>query len=217
MRASRKSRIPFFSLGLTGGIGSGKSTVAKLFAECGAGVIDTDEIAHKLTAPGGRAMNMIRQEFGSAFMSEDGSLNRVKMRELVFQDSSAKKKLENILHPMIRQDALDQAAQLKNAYVIFVIPLLVEQPIWQDMVSRILVVDCPEALQIKRVMVRSQMDREQVESIIAAQATRAERRAVADDMILNDKGMEHLSAEVARLDAEYKKIVEKEAMKENLN
>lgn len=209
MPISEKSHTVSFFLALTGGIGSGKSTVARLFAEHGAGVVDMDDIAHGLTAFDGRAMPLIRQEFGGTFINEDGSLNRAKMRELVFQDPSARKKLENILHPMIRQEALDQAACLKNDYIVFVIPLLAEQPIWQDMASRILVVDCPEELQIRRVIMRNQMSREQVESIMATQATRMERRAVADDVILNENGMEHLSAEVARLDVEYRKIAEK--------
>lgn len=211
MPGSQNAQPAFFSLGLTGGIGSGKSTVAALFAEHGAGIVDMDDIAHRLTAPGGKAMNVIRREFGDAYVSKDGSLDRARMRELVFQEPSAREKLENILHPMIRQHAWDQAVQLKTDYVIFVIPLLTEQPAWQEMASRILVVDCPEALQIKRVMARSGMTQQQVESIMATQATRAERKAIADDVILNDNAVENLSAEVGRLDAEYKKIAQKVA------
>ena len=199
----------FFSLGLTGGIGSGKSTVATLFAKCGAGVVDTDDIAHRLTKPGGRAMDAIRREFGAAYVNDEGALDRIKMRELVFQEPAARKKLEAILHPMIQQDAWDQAAKLKTDYIIFVIPLLSEQPVWRVMASRILVVDCSEEEQIRRVMARNGMVREQVEAIMATQATRAERLAIADDVILNDNEMERLSVEVACLDAEYKKIAEK--------
>ncbi len=217
MPGSKNSQPAFFSLGLTGGIGSGKSTVARLFAEHGAGIVDMDDIAHRLTAPGGKAMDVIRREFGKAYISEDGSLDRARMRERVFQEPSARKKLEDILHPMIREDARDQASRLKKDYVIFVIPLLTEQPVWQEMTSRILVVDCPEELQIKRVMTRSGMTRQQVESIMATQATRAERKAVADDVILNDNGMEKLSVDVGRLDAAYKKIAQKVAAGRDLN
>lgn len=217
MPGSQHSQPAFFSLGLTGGIGSGKSTVAKLFAEHGAGIVDMDDIAHQLTAPGGKAMDVIRRDFGSAYVSEDGSLDRARMRELVFQEPQAREKLENILHPMIRQEAWDQAMRLKKDYVIFVIPLLTEQPVWQEMASRILVVDCPEALQIQRVMARSGMTQQQVESIMATQATRAARKMIADDVILNDNGVENLSVEVSRLDAEYKKIAQKMAAKRDLN
>lgn len=217
MPRSQNAQSAFFSIGLTGGIGSGKSTVAKLFAEHGAGIIDMDDIAHRLTAPDGKAMDVIRREFGEAYVSDDGSLDRARMRELVFQEPSARKKLESILHPMIRQEAWDQAMRLKKDYVIFVIPLLTEQPVWQEMASRILVVDCPEELQIQRVMLRSGMLRQQVESIMATQATRTERKAIADDLILNNNGVENLSVEVSRLDAEYKKIAQKVAAGRDLN
>lgn len=206
MPGNESSQPAFFTLGLTGGIGSGKSTVATLFAERGARIVDMDDIAHKLTVPGGKAMDLIRQAFGDAYVRADGSLDRARMRELVFHEQEARKKLESILHPMIHQKAWDQAIQLNGSYVVFVIPLLTEQPVWQKMASRILVVDCPEELQITRVMARSGMTREQVQSIMMTQATRAQRKAIADDVILNDNGVENLSAEVARLDAEYKKI-----------
>jgi dephospho-CoA kinase len=206
MPIGKKTYQPFFSLGITGGIGSGKSTVAKMFKTQGARVIDTDEIAHKLTAPAGKAMAAIRQEFGADFVDRNGSLDRAKMRELVFQIPSARTVLENILHPLIKQEALDQAFLPGEGYVIFVVPLLAERPIWQDMASRILVVDCPEELQIERVIARSNMSREQVMAIMATQATREERRAISDDVILNDGDIDRLSAEVIRLDAIYRKI-----------
>ncbi|MDR0933531.1 MAG: dephospho-CoA kinase [Burkholderiaceae bacterium] len=209
MPASEESRNPFFSIGLTGGIGSGKSTVAQLFASRGAGVVDTDEIAHGLTAPDGKAMPLVRREFGDAFISGDGSLNRARMRELVFQDPAARQRLEAILHPLIRQEAFHQAAALNNGYIIFVIPLLAEKMIWKTRVDRVLVVDCSEELQISRVMTRNGMSRAQVEAILAAQATREARKAIADDVIVNDNGLGHLSDEVARLDAAYKKLAEK--------
>lgn len=211
MPGTQISHTPVFSLILTGGIGSGKSTVAQLFAQHGAGVVDTDDIAHQLTTPHGKAMDAIRQVFGDDFINDDGSMNRTLMRELVFQDALAKKRLENILHPLIRQEALIQAATLDCDYVIYVIPLLTEQPVWQGMGSHVLLVDCPEELQIQRVMARSPLSREQILSIMATQASREERWAIADDVILNDNGIDVLNAEVARLHAEYKKIAEKMA------
>ena len=209
MPAIKDSNLPFFSLGLTGGIGSGKSTVSGLLQASGATIVDTDEIAHMLTAPGGAAIDSIGRTFGHDFVSNDGSLNRAKMRELVFQEPSARKTLEGILHPMIWQEALAQATRLTGNYVVFVVPLLVEQPRWQTMVSRILVVDCPEELQIERVMVRNNMSLEQVRSIMAAQATRAARLAIADDVVANDKNLEQLSKEIAHLDAQYRLMAEK--------
>lgn len=215
-RRPMSGNVPFgpaFSLGLTGGIGSGKSTVARLFAERGATVIDTDDIARSLTAPEGQAMPAICARFGADFVSETGALDRAKMRELVFREPAARTVLEGILHPMIRQAAFEEAARSRGSYVIFVIPLLTEQAIWQDMPDRILLVDCPEALQISRVMARSKMGKEQVQAVMAAQASRAERLAMADDVILNDGGLEGLSAEVARLDAKYRELAQKACMK----
>lgn len=204
---------PAFSLGLTGGIGSGKSTVARLFAERGAAVIDTDDIAHRLTAQGGAAMPAIRARFGPDFVGGDGALDRARMRELVFREPAARSELEGILHPMIRQSAFEEAARSSESYVVFVIPLLTEQAIWQDMPDRILLVDCPEALQISRVMARSRMKEEQVKAVMAAQASRADRLAMADDVIVNDGALEPLAAEVARLDAKYRALAQKARMK----
>ena len=211
MNNKKNSIKPFFSLGITGGIGSGKSTIAQLFAEKGACVIEMDAIAHQLTMSGGKAMDAIAREFGEQFVNPDGSLNRAVMRELVFQDEMARKKLEAILHPMIKHKAQEQANQSKGDYVIYVIPLLTEQSVWQDMSDRILLVDCPEELQIKRVMMRNNMTKEQVQAIMAAQATREERLAIADDVILNDTELDKLLAKVTHLDSKYKKIAEKAA------
>lgn len=199
----------YFSLCITGGIGSGKSTVAKLFAEKGAGIVEMDSIAHELTKADGKAMPFILQEFGPEFVNADGSLNRQQMRELVFQADVARKKLEGILHPMIKSEALKQAENLQGNYIIFVIPLLAEQRVWQDLPHRVLLVDCPEELQIERVMARNHMTRSQVTAIMAAQATREERLAIADDVIVNNNEKEKLLEEVARLDEKYKKIVKK--------
>jgi dephospho-CoA kinase len=188
-----------FSIGLTGGIGSGKSLVADLFARHGASVIDTDLIAHALTAPGGAAMPAIQATFGDAFLTADGALNRAAMREKVFGDPAARRQLEAILHPLIGRETAAAAVTASGPYLIYVVPLLVESGKWRDRVNRIVVVDCSEAVQRARVMKRSQLTQAQVEAIMKTQATRAARLAVADDIITNDKDKEAVEAEVARL------------------
>ena len=194
---------PRFSVGLTGGIGSGKSTVADLFAARGASVIDTDAIAHQLTATGGVAIESIRQTFGTAFITPAGALDRARMRDAVFAEPAIKKQLEAILHPLIREQTDLAAATARGAYLLFVVPLLVESGIWKQRVSRVLVVDCPEEVQIARVMQRNNLTEAQVRAIMATQATRADRLAVADDVILNDGNPQDLSAQVHRLHARY--------------
>ena len=188
-----------FSIGLTGGIGSGKSLVADIFARHGASVIDTDLIAHALTAPGGAAMPAIQATFGDAFLTADGALNRAAMREKVFGDPAARRQLEAILHPLIGRETAAAAVTASGPYLIYVVPLLVESGKWRDRVNRIVVVDCSEAVQRARVMQRSQLTQAQVEAIMKTQATRAARLAVADDIITNDKDKEAVEAEVARL------------------
>lgn len=192
-----------FSIGLTGGIGSGKSTVADLFAERGAAVIDTDQIAHALTAPGGAAMPDIVDAFGSGFVNADGALNRVAMRECVFSNPLAKVRLETILHPMIGIETRRAAAVASGAYLIYVVPLLVESGKWRSRVERILVIDCPESLQVVRVMQRNAMQEAQVRAIMAAQVSRAARLAAADDVIDNDADTAALLPQVTRLHALY--------------
>lgn len=192
-----------FSVGLTGGIGSGKTTVANLFADRGASVVDTDAIAHQLTVPGGIAIPAIRAEFGDSFIEPSGTMDRAKMRAQVFADPTAKKRLEAILHPLIRQESERAAAASQGAYVIFVVPLLVESDRWRQRVTRVLVVDCPEEQQIARVMARNGMSREQVLAIMATQATRADRLAAADDIILNNSSAESLAPAIDRLHALY--------------
>lgn len=194
-----------FAVGLTGGIGSGKSTVADLFAACGASIIDTDVIAHQLTGPSGDAMPAIRSAFGSSMIRQDGSLDRAAMRARVFSESDARQELERILHPMIRAHCDRQIQDAAGAYPMVVVPLLVETGNWRTRVARILVVDCEPDEQIRRVMQRNRLTREQVLSIIAAQASREERLAAADDTIFNGKGMDvaTLSGEVNRLHARY--------------
>lgn len=195
-----------FSIGLTGGIGSGKTMVANMFAELGARIVDTDEVARNLTVSGGAAIESIRKEFGERFIAQDGAMNRSLMRELVFSNPDERLKLEAILHPLIRKVSLELAGAATGIYVIFVNPLLVELPIWHGMGTRILVVDCPEELQIERVMKRNNMSREQVEAIMATQATRRQRLAVADDVIINDRSMEEIWKEVVILHGKYTKM-----------
>ncbi len=173
-------------VGLTGGIGSGKSTVAALLAARGATIIDTDAIARGLTLPGGAAIDALRREFGDTAIAPDGSLDRPRMRALAFADPDAKRRLEAILHPLIGAEAERQAAASTAAVHVFDVPLLVESGRWVDRVDRVLVVDCSPATQIDRVMRRSGWTRAAVEAVIAQQATRAQRLAVADDVILND-------------------------------
>lgn len=190
-------------VGLTGGIGSGKSTVAKLFAAHGVPVVDTDAIARRLTERGGEALDELRDAFGDAVFLPDGELDRAALRRRVFADASARKRLEAILHPRIREAVVRALDGLVAPYAVVVIPLLVETGHYQDLLDRVLVVDCPETLQIERVMARNGLSREEVESMLAAQATRAERLAVADDVITNTVGEESLTAAVEALHARY--------------
>ena len=195
-----KGKVPF--LGLTGGIGSGKSSVASFLAMRGAWVIDTDQIAHQISASGGIAIDPIKSEFGSEFILSDGSLNRAKMREHVFKDTESKRKLEAIKHPLIRQETMLQAENgLKNhaPYLVFVVPLLLESGTWTGNLDHIAVVDCEEEVQIERVMERSQLDRQGVLAIMAHQASRGERLAIADTVIYNQGDLASLEVEVDRL------------------
>jgi dephospho-CoA kinase len=192
-----------FTVGLTGGIGCGKTTVADQFAALGASVIDTDQIAHALTAPHGAAMPALLAEFGADFATPDGALDRARMRNLVFSEPGARARLETILHPKIRDATAAAAAIATGPYVILVVPLLVESGSWAERVSRVLVVDCPEALQVQRVMGRSGLPEAQVRAIMAAQATREQRLAAADDVILNDDGIELLAPQVANMHTFY--------------
>lgn len=190
---------PYFSVGLTGGIGCGKSTVADLFAARGASIVDTDQIAHSLTAPNGAAMPALVAAFGADYADARGALDRKKMRELVFSDAAAKAKLEAILHPRIRQATLAAAAEATGSYVIFAVPLLVESGGWVERVDRVLVIDCLESLQVARVMARNGLSEEQVKAIMATQATRAMRLAAADDVIDNNGDLAALEPQIAQL------------------
>jgi len=187
-------------IGLTGGIGSGKSTVASLLAGLGAVIIDTDAIARQLTLPGGAAIGAISHTFGAAFIDADGALDRARMRELAFADAGAKRRLEAILHPLIGQETQRQAIAAGDTVKVFDIPLLTESSIWRTRVDRVLVVDCSEAWQIERVMARSGWTREAVLAVIAQQAPRRLRRSIADAVIHNDGiAREQLADEVQAL------------------
>ena len=173
------------AIGLTGGIGSGKSTVASYLRSLGAAVIDTDEISHRLTGPGGAAMGAIRAAFGSGFVTSEGALDREAMRALVFADPKARARLESILHPAIRRAADAELARAQGPYSLVVIPLLYETRGYLDRLARVLVVDCPEALQVKRTTGRSGLLEDEVRAIMAAQWPRWRRLQLADDVVWN--------------------------------
>jgi dephospho-CoA kinase len=174
-----------FTVGLTGGIGSGKSTVARAFEAHGVEVVDADALAHRLTAPGGAAIPAIRAAFGPELIDATGALDRARMRALAFADPGARKRLEAILHPMIRTETERLARGAQSDYVILMIPLLVESGDPRSRCDRVLVVDCPEEEQVRRVMARSGLGRAEVDAIMATQASRAQRLAVADDVVDN--------------------------------
>lgn len=174
-----------FKLGLTGGIGSGKSYVAQLLAGWGASVIDTDVIAHQLTASGGEAIEPIRAAFGHGLIDAQGALDRAQMRERVFAEPAQRLVLEGILHPRIAQEVSRQAGEATGIYAVFVVPLLIESGRWRDRIDRLCVVDCEEQTQVARVQARSALPIETIKHIMAAQASRTQRLTAADDVIAN--------------------------------
>jgi len=190
-------------VGLTGGIGSGKSAAADEFARLGAAVVDTDRIAHELTESGGAAIAALERIFGKDMIGPSGAMDRRKMRERVFADAAAKKALEAVLHPMIRDESRRRIQAAQAPYVVHVVPLLVESADYRGRVDRVLVVDCPEALQIERVRARSALPEADVRAIMASQATRAERLAAADDVIDNSGTLDALRKQVAALHRKY--------------
>ncbi|AZS77493.1 dephospho-CoA kinase [Achromobacter spanius] len=176
-----------FKIGLTGGIGSGKSRVADMLAEWGATLVDTDEIARALTAAGGAAMPAIEAEFGTQALTSDGALNREWMRERAFSDPDTRLRLEAVLHPIITEETRRQAAAAAGSYLVFVVPLLVESLArWRGRVDRICVVDCDPDTQVARVQARSGLTEPAIRRIMAAQAARETRLDIADDVITND-------------------------------
>ena len=192
-----------FAVGLTGGIGSGKTTVAELFAELGAGVVDTDEIARALTGPGQTAVGEIARRFGPQYVTADGALDRARMRKLAFEDARAKKDLEFLLHPLIRREAERRVANSTAPYVILVVPLLFESGAYQKLVRRVLVVDSDQETRIERVRRRNYLPREEILAIMASQIGQAERVRRADDVIRNDGDLAALEARVAALHRKY--------------
>mgnify|MGYP001811617176 CR=1 FL=1 len=197
-------------IGLTGGIASGKSTVADLFAELGVPVIDTDVIAREVVARGQPALLEIRERFGDAMIDAAGNLDRAAMRKTIFADDEARLDLETILHSRIGKEARRQALAAGGDYQLIVVPLLVESPLRQ-FVDRVLVVDCDEDTQIQRLLARDAETIEQAQRIIAAQASRAERLAVADDVIRNDGSVDETRRQVSRLAAHYQRLAEHRA------
>ena len=188
------------SIGLTGGIGSGKSTVASMLVSRGAVLVDTDAIARALTAPGGAAIAALARQFGAAIVGTDGALDRDRMRELAFGNADAKSRLEALLHPMIGAEATRQAAAASGRVVVFDVPLLAESRHWRSRVERVLVVDCDEATQRERVLRRPGWSVEAVARVMSQQAGRAQRRAIADAVVYNEGlTLETLAAQVHAL------------------
>lgn len=192
-------------VGLTGGIGSGKTTVANLFAELGVPIIDTDLIARQLVEPGKPALAAIVRQFGDDILQANGELDRSRLADITFQDQAQRLRLEAILHPAIRQEMLRQLADLQTAYTIVVIPLLVETGQSQGL-DRVLLVDCPEAEQIARVTKRDARPVQQIQAIMQSQATRQQRQAIADDVILNAGTLDDLRQQVKQLDHKYRAL-----------
>lgn len=198
----RDRALAVLRIGLTGGIASGKSTVAALFVELGAGLVDTDVLARELVEPGSPALAEIREAFGTAVIDTEGRLDRPRMRALVFADPALRRTLERIMHPAIRRRALELAAASTAPYVMIAVPLLVETG-FAEHVDRVLVVDCPEALQIERLVKRDGLATAEAQAMLAAQATRSERLAAADDLVDNAGSLESTREQVRALHARY--------------
>lgn len=192
-----------YLVGLTGGIGCGKSAAADEFARLGAALVDTDAISHRLTGAGGAAIAAIQRVFGEGYVLPSGAMDRKRMRERVFADPAARKSLEGLLHPMVRAESERQIAAAAGPYVVYVVPLLIESGGYRGRVDRVLVVDCPEEMQVERVRRRSGLSDEEARAIVMAQAPRAERLAAADDVIDNSGTLEALRGQVEALHAKY--------------
>jgi len=206
-----------FCVGLTGGIGSGKSSAARIFHELGAAVVDTDEISHELTRAGGAAMPAIRDAFGETYVSADGGLERAPMRQRVFSDAAARAKLEAILHPLIRSETRSRVECAHADYVVIVVPLLLETGAYRELTDRVLVVDCSEDAQIARTMARSKLSEGEVRAIMAAQVPRATRLAAADDVLHNDGDLAALQTGAAALHRRYTALARAERAPDRLS
>lgn len=202
---SRQTRSVPLTVGLTGGIASGKSSVADMFAMLGATIIDTDEVARNVVALGEAALAEIAAAFGSGVLQSNGELDRARLREIVFADPEQRQRLERILHPRIRAETLARAAAATGPYLIIVVPLLLESG-FAGLVDRILVVDCPEAEQRRRLVRRDAQSAGQAERMMAAQTSRAARLAAADDVIDNSGSLESTRAQVERLHQRYLRV-----------
>ena len=193
-----------YVVAITGGIGSGKTAVSDLLKQHGAAIVDTDVIARELTAASGAAMPALTEAFGRSIVAGDGSMDRAAMRALAFSDPNARLRLEAVLHPRIRAEAARQVAAAKAPYAVLVVPLLVEsKAAYAELIDRTTVVDCPEPLQLERAMRRSGLSQTEAERILGSQASRADRLALADDVIVNDSTLDALATQVARLHARY--------------
>lgn len=192
-----------FVVGLTGGIGCGKSSTSQFFSDLGIDVIDTDVIARQLTQPNGSAISLIQNTFGSSVITADGALDRNKMRDLVFANSESRHKLEQILHPLILKAVIRRIKQSQAPYVIVVIPLLFETNDYNHLIQHILVIDCDEQQQLLRTMERSNLSEQKVRSIMATQVARETRIQKADDVILNNQDIEYLKAQILLLHHKY--------------
>lgn len=191
------------TIGLTGGIGCGKTSVARIFSTLGAAIIDTDEIARRLTEKGSPALAAIAEQFGAACLLQDGNLDRAELRKRIFSEPSAKKKLEAILHPPIRQQVIAEMAEVQAPYLLLVVPLFFETGAYRDLVERVLVVDCEESQQISRTMNRSQLSADEVRAIMANQIPRAKRLEQADDILANKDKQDNLEEQVRGLHQRY--------------
>ena len=192
-----------FVVGLTGGIGSGKSAAAAEFERLGATVVDTDAIAHQLTQAGGAAIAELERFFGKDVIGRGGAMDRKKMRDRVFADPAARKALEALLHPLIREESQRRIGAAQGPYVIHVVPLLIESPDYRSRVDRVLVIDAPVETQVERVRLRSALSEAEVRAIVAAQTTRAQRLAAADDVIENRGTIDALRKQVAAFHLKY--------------
>lgn len=202
-----------FVIGLTGGMGSGKSVVAEMFARRGALIVDTDAIAHELTSPGGAAIDAIRESFGSDYITPDGALDRARMRALVFRDPRSRRRLERILHPRIRAEGSARIAAATSPYAILVVPLLVESGFERKRYQRVMVVDCEESTRIERVMRRSLLPEDEVRRILATQVSRRERLDAADDVVDNSGALDELEPQVDRLHQMYLALARQHALR----